>query len=99
MALRMAALLNRHHGPMGLWAVCIAACAGFLQLSTVRAAGQDGSPAPPLSEPARTWAVDAANNEVRLVQHPDSYLGTGITLSTKKAIRHATRLRHQRVAS
>jgi len=74
MALRMAALLNRHHGPMGLWAVCIAACAGFLQLSTVRAAGQDGSPAPPLSEPARTWAVDAANNEVRLVQHPDSYL-------------------------
>ena len=26
------------------------------------------------SEPARTWAVDAANNEVALIQHPNSYL-------------------------
>src|SRR5579864_3283700 len=33
------------------------------------------TPAPSLlSGPARTWAVDCANNEVLVIQHPDSYL-------------------------
>jgi hypothetical protein len=35
---------------------------------------QDAPGASPLSEPARTWAVDCANNEVLLIWHPDSYL-------------------------
>ncbi|HEY4381103.1 MAG TPA: hypothetical protein VGN01_12210 [Acidobacteriaceae bacterium] len=34
----------------------------------------DATPASLLSQPARAWAVDGANNEVLVIQHPDSYL-------------------------
>lgn len=74
MAQRMAALLRKNPALIGQWLACVAACAGLLQLAGAQAAGQDGSPTPALTEPARTWAVDAANSEVRLVLHPDSYL-------------------------
>ena len=37
------------------------------------AASQDVPIAPP-AIPARTWAVDCANNEVLVIRHPDSYL-------------------------
>jgi hypothetical protein len=55
-------------------------CAGFLAHAISEAAMPseaavpDGSPAPKLTEPARDWAVEAMNNEVLLIQHPDSYL-------------------------
>lgn len=59
---------------MGRWAVYGSVCAVLLRLTHAGAAVQDGVLAPVLTEPARTWAVDAANNEVLLIQHPDSYL-------------------------
>ena len=45
-----------------------------LLLATHLAAAKDGSANPMLSEPARTWAVDAANNEISVIQHPNTYL-------------------------
>jgi hypothetical protein len=38
------------------------------------AASPQPSPPPSLAEPARSWAVDCAANEVLVVQHPGSYL-------------------------
>jgi hypothetical protein len=35
---------------------------------------QEVSSNPTVAEPARAWAVDAANNEVLVVQHPNSFL-------------------------
>jgi hypothetical protein len=49
-------------------ALILAAC-GAEQLL---AASQD-TPSP-LAVPARTWAVDCSNNEILVIQHPDSYL-------------------------
>ncbi|HKO19360.1 MAG TPA: hypothetical protein VJU82_10790 [Acidobacteriaceae bacterium] len=45
-----------------------------LLLTAHLAAAQDGSANPMLSQPARAWAVDAANNEISLIQHPNTYL-------------------------
>lgn len=38
------------------------------------AASQNTLPASSLGPPARTWAVDCANNEILVIQHPGSYL-------------------------
>jgi hypothetical protein len=60
-----------------LWSALRLACllliAGAISPDAT-AARQDAATASPLSEPARQWAVDCANNEVLVVQHPDSYL-------------------------
>lgn len=45
-----------------------------LLLGTCVATAQEVPSNPPLSEPARAWAVDAANSEVLLIQHPNSFL-------------------------
>jgi hypothetical protein len=42
--------------------------------ANLAASSQDGTAAAGLSEPARAWAVDCANNEILVIQHPDSYL-------------------------
>jgi len=49
-------------------------CAALLQFSLTGAAAQEVPPAPMMTVPARAWAVDGANNEIILIQHPDSYL-------------------------
>jgi hypothetical protein len=38
------------------------------------AASKQPPPSSPLAAPARSWAVDCANNEILVVQHPGSYL-------------------------
>jgi hypothetical protein len=60
-----------------LGGVLTCACGAVLTFSGVAAIAaplQDGSSATSLTEPARTWAVDCANNEVLVIQHPNSYL-------------------------
>ena len=63
-------------GRAGVWA-CVAGFAAGLAAVTPAAGGatsQDAAAATRLAEPARTWAVDCARNEVLVIQHPDSYL-------------------------
>jgi hypothetical protein len=43
-------------------------------LSSFAAATLDGTTGSLPTEPARNWALECANNEVLVVQHPDSYL-------------------------
>ena len=60
----------------GVWA-CVAGFAAVFAAAGPAADGagsQDAPAATRLAEPARTWAVDCARNEVLVVQHPDSYL-------------------------
>jgi hypothetical protein len=54
----------------------ILAIAGTARPSAaLAAASSDTAPAAsPFSEPARSWAVDCANNEALVIQHPGSYL-------------------------
>jgi hypothetical protein len=49
----------------GIAAACTTPC---------QAASQDASAATLLAAPARAWAVDCANNEILVIQHPGSYL-------------------------
>lgn len=63
-------------GRAGVWA-----CAAGLAVALFGAGPADGGAATQgapaanlLAEPARTWAVDCARNEVLVIQHPDSYL-------------------------
>jgi hypothetical protein len=53
-----------------LWACAIALVA--LDPVACAAAAQDATHTSPL--PARSWAIDCANNEVLVIQHPGSYL-------------------------
>ena len=41
--------------------------------ASIAASSQPSAP-PSLAEPARSWALDCANNEALVVQHPGSYL-------------------------
>lgn len=54
--------------------IFLGAC--FLALATAvpAASPQPASAASLLDAPARTWAVDCANNEALVIQHPDSFL-------------------------
>lgn len=55
----------------------LSACAIVLVASDpliLAAAAQDAASAPTLAVPARSWAVDCANNEILVIQHPGSYL-------------------------
>jgi hypothetical protein len=52
--------------------VCLTGC--VLSPAHAGAAAQDGTPGTALSEPPRSWAVDASNNEVLVIRHPGSYL-------------------------
>jgi hypothetical protein len=61
--------LNRH---VQNWA-CGIVLAMALPAS-MAAISQDAPADSPLSGPAHSWAVDCANNEVLVIQHPDSYL-------------------------
>ena len=45
-----------------------------LLLATSLAGAQDGTANQMLSEPAQAWALDAANNEISVIQHPNAYL-------------------------
>lgn len=65
---------RRRKRSVGRWAVCASLCAGLLQFTHASAALQDNKTAPALTEPARAWAVDAANSELLVIQHPGSYL-------------------------
>jgi len=49
-------------------------CVAFLAHAVSAAAVSDSPSEPKLTEPARNWALEALNNEVLLIQHPDSYL-------------------------
>jgi hypothetical protein len=63
-------------GRAGVWA-CVAGFAAVLAGASPAAGGaasQDAPAATRLAEPARTWVVDCARNEVLVIQHPDSYL-------------------------
>lgn len=62
-----------YHASKGrsIWAA--AACFSML-LAGCFATAQDNAGNPALSEPARAWAVDAANNEVLIIQHPNAFL-------------------------
>jgi hypothetical protein len=78
--------LNRQHAASGhkknsqpllkcgalLWA--FVALAGSFSVFPIEAASQDGATVSLPSEPARNWAIDCANNEVLIIQHPNSYL-------------------------
>jgi hypothetical protein len=70
------ALRNLDPSPQRLrWGALSIGVHALLTLNpTNLASGQDLSTALLQGVPARTWAVDCANNEVRLIQHPGSYL-------------------------
>ncbi len=53
------------------WLACLLTIVGASQPC---AAGASQDTAALLNEPARQWAVDCANNEVLVIQHPGSYL-------------------------
>lgn len=53
------------------WAA--AACFSMF-LASCFAVAQDNAGNSALSEPARAWAVDAANNEILVIQHPNAFL-------------------------
>jgi len=75
MAQRVRLLLNRPPGWRSRWAVGTVTCAGLLwHVAAAGAALPDDLPAQLLTEPARSLAIEAANNEVLLIQHPGSYL-------------------------
>jgi hypothetical protein len=62
--------------PPDRW-VLLCACTVFLLVFYqvgFSATLQDTPAASPLAVPARTWALDCANNEVLVIQHPNSYL-------------------------
>src|SRR5438309_2891266 len=56
------------------WVRTSLVCAGLLQWAHLSAGAQEPATASPASRAARSWAVDAANNEVTLIRHSDSYL-------------------------
>jgi hypothetical protein len=60
-------------GGGGFWAF-VAGFAALLVVSPVVTASASSDAMSALSPPARTWAVDCANNEILVIQHPDSYL-------------------------
>ena len=52
----------------------IAGACFWMLLGGCSASAQSNAANPTLSEPARAWAVDAANSEVLVIQHPNSFL-------------------------
>lgn len=57
-------------GVLGLWA----SMAGPWTIAQSASANKPGSPVNPLAEAPRSWAVDAAANELVALHHPNSYL-------------------------
>jgi hypothetical protein len=66
--------LRRHCGWKRWRAAGLVVCVAFLAHAVSAAAVSDSPSEPKLTEPARNWALEALNNEVLLIQHPDSYL-------------------------